>query len=50
MDYKTDKDGADGLSAKYAGQLAAYERAWRKFVAEQVTSALVSTRTKEVQG
>ena len=45
VDYKTDRDGAAGLPAKYAEQIAAYEAAWRKFVTETVTSVLVSTRT-----
>ena len=44
VDYKTDRDGAAGLPAKYAEQIAAYEGAWRKFVPEKVTSVLVSTR------
>ena len=45
VDYKTDRDGAAGLPAKYAEQIEAYEAAWRRFVAEKVTSVLVSTRT-----
>lgn len=45
VDYKTDRDGEAGLSAKYAGQVAAYIRAWRRFVPEDVTAVLVSTRT-----
>ena len=45
VDYKTDRDGdAAGLSAKYAGQIADYERAWRRFVPENVASVLVSTQ------
>ncbi len=44
VDYKTDRDGAASLPAKYAEQIAAYEAAWRKFVPEEVTSVLVSTR------
>jgi ATP-dependent exoDNAse (exonuclease V) beta subunit len=43
LDYKTDRDSA-GLSVKYAGQIAEYERAWRRFVRETVTSVVVSTR------
>jgi ATP-dependent exoDNAse (exonuclease V) beta subunit len=43
VDYKTDRDAA-ALPAKYAGQIAEYERAWRRFVTEAVTSVLVSTR------
>jgi ATP-dependent helicase/nuclease subunit A len=47
VDYKTDRDGeASGLSAKYAGQIADYERAWRRFVPETVASVLVSTRVE----
>ncbi|MBP7777867.1 MAG: UvrD-helicase domain-containing protein [Acidobacteria bacterium] len=46
VDYKTDRDGADSLPAKYAEQIAQYEAAWRTFVPEQVTSVLVSTRTE----
>ena len=45
VDYKTDRDGAESLPAKYAEQIAQYEAAWRTFVPEQVTSVLVSTRT-----
>ena len=45
VDYKTDSGvEAAGLSAKYAGQVATYERAWRRFVPEAVTSLLISTR------
>jgi ATP-dependent helicase/nuclease subunit A len=47
VDYKTDRDGERGLSAKYAGQIAEYERAWQKFVPESVSATLVATRTKE---
>ena len=48
VDYKTDRDGeAAGLSAKYAGQIADYERAWRRFVPETVASVLVSTRVED---
>ena len=36
-----------GLSAKYAGQIADYERAWRRFVPETVASVLVSTRVED---
>jgi ATP-dependent exoDNAse (exonuclease V) beta subunit len=43
VDYKTDRDAA-ALPVKYAGQIAEYERAWRRFVPENVTSVLVSTR------
>jgi ATP-dependent helicase/nuclease subunit A len=46
VDYKTDRDPA-GLPAKYAGQIAEYERAWRRFVPETVTSVLVSTRVED---
>jgi len=46
VDYKTDRDGAGGLSAKHAGQIAEYERAWRRFVPETVRSVLVSTRVE----
>jgi ATP-dependent helicase/nuclease subunit A len=46
VDYKTDRDGAEGLSAKYAGQIAEYERAWRRFVPDTVVSMLVSTRVE----
>lgn len=45
VDYKTDRDSAAGSLAKYAGQIAEYERAWRRFVSENVTAVLVSTRT-----
>jgi ATP-dependent helicase/nuclease subunit A len=45
VDYKTDRDGAAGLDAKYAGQVAEYARAWQAFVSERVTSALISTRS-----
>ena len=44
VDYKTDRDGEANLSAKYAGQTGEYERAWRRFVPENVASVLVSTR------
>jgi ATP-dependent helicase/nuclease subunit A len=48
VDYKTDRDGeAAGLSEKYAGQIADYERAWRRFVPEAVSSMLVSTRVDD---
>jgi ATP-dependent helicase/nuclease subunit A len=43
VDYKTDRDPAN-LPAKYAGQIDEYERAWRRFAPESVTSAIVSTR------
>ena len=43
VDYKTDREAA-AVAAKYAGQIAEYERAWRRFVTEAVTSVLVSTR------
>ena len=46
VDYKTDRDGAGSLSAKYAGQIAEYERAWRRFVPDHVSSVLVSTRAE----
>lgn len=46
VDYKTDRDGAASLDAKYAGQVAEYARAWQGFVAETVTAELVSTRVK----
>ena len=46
VDYKTDRDGAGGLPAKYAGQIAEYERAWRRFTPDRVASELVSTRTR----
>ncbi|MEP7310497.1 MAG: UvrD-helicase domain-containing protein [Acidobacteriota bacterium] len=46
VDYKTDRDGVGALSTKYAGQIAEYERAWRKFVAENVSAVLVSTRAE----
>ena len=46
VDYKTDRDAA-ALPAKYAGQIANYERAWRVFVPETVASVLVSTRVQE---
>jgi ATP-dependent exoDNAse (exonuclease V) beta subunit len=46
VDYKTDRDAAV-LPAKYAGQIAEYERAWRRFVPETVASVLVSTRVEE---
>jgi ATP-dependent helicase/nuclease subunit A len=46
VDYKTDRDGGGELLAKHAGQIAEYERAWRRFVPENVTAVLVSTRTK----
>jgi ATP-dependent exoDNAse (exonuclease V) beta subunit len=46
VDYKTDRDGVGGLSATYAGQIAEYERAWRRFVPETVASVLVSTRVE----
>ena len=45
VDYKTDVDGVDSLPVKYAGQVAAYERAWRRFVPGHVSSRLASTRT-----
>jgi ATP-dependent helicase/nuclease subunit A len=44
VDYKTDIEGVETLLSKYEGQVAAYERAWRRFVPEAVTSTLVSTR------
>jgi ATP-dependent exoDNAse (exonuclease V) beta subunit len=48
VDYKTDRDGdAAALSAKYAGQIADYERAWRRFVPETVAAVLVSTRVED---
>jgi ATP-dependent helicase/nuclease subunit A len=43
VDYKTDRD-ASALPTKYASQIAEYERAWRKFVSETVSSVLISTR------
>ena len=46
VDYKTDRDGAEALPAKYSEQIAEYEGAWRKFVPEKVTSVLVSTRVE----
>jgi ATP-dependent exoDNAse (exonuclease V) beta subunit len=46
VDYKTDRDAAT-LSVKYAGQITDYERAWRRFVPENVESALVSTRRED---
>jgi ATP-dependent helicase/nuclease subunit A len=46
VDYKTDRDPA-AVSAKYAGQIAEYERAWRQFVPESVASVLVSTRRED---
>ena len=49
VDYKTDRDGV-GLPAKYAGQIAEYERAWRRFAPESVTSVLVSTRARSAGG
>jgi ATP-dependent exoDNAse (exonuclease V) beta subunit len=45
VDYKTDRDGAESLDAKYAGQVAKYASAWKTFVPEAVTPALVSTRS-----
>ena len=45
VDYKTDRNGAAGLPAKYGEQIAEYEAAWQRFVAEKVTAVLVSTRT-----
>jgi ATP-dependent helicase/nuclease subunit A len=45
VDYKTDRDAA-ALPAKYSGQIAGYERAWRAFVSETVASELVSTRVQ----
>ena len=48
VDYKTDRDaGAETLSAKYAGQIADYERAWKRFVPENVASVLISARVKD---
>jgi ATP-dependent helicase/nuclease subunit A len=45
VDYKTDGDGdAAALSAKHAGQIEHYERAWRRFVPETVAAVLVSAR------
>jgi ATP-dependent exoDNAse (exonuclease V) beta subunit len=46
VDYKTDTGGVGSLSEKYAAQIAAYERAWRRLVPETVTSVLVSTRVE----
>ena len=43
VDYKTDRDAA-ALPAKYSGQIASYERAWRVFVPETIALVLVSTR------
>ena len=43
VDYKTDRDAAV-LFAKYAAQIAEYERAWRRFVPETVASTIVTTR------
>jgi ATP-dependent helicase/nuclease subunit A len=48
VDYKTDRDGAGALSTKYAGQIGEYERAWRKFVPDNVSAVLVSTRANVV--
>ena len=49
VDYKTDRDGAGGLSVKYAGQVAEYEQAWQKFVPEEgVSSVLISTRFEKL--
>jgi ATP-dependent helicase/nuclease subunit A len=44
VDYKTDRDGAAGLDAKYARQVAEYARAWQSFVVEKVAAELVWTR------
>ena len=49
VDYKTDRDAA-ALPVKYAGQIAEYERAWRRFVPEPVTAVLVSTRASNAGG
>jgi ATP-dependent exoDNAse (exonuclease V) beta subunit len=43
LDYKTDLEG-DALPSKYAGQIAEYERAWRRFVAGEVATVLLSAR------
>jgi ATP-dependent helicase/nuclease subunit A len=44
VDYKTDRDGAASLDAKYAGQVAEYARAWQEFAPEPVATELVSAR------
>ena len=49
VDYKTDRDAA-ALPVEYAGQIAEYERAWRRFVPEPVTAVLVSTRASNAGG
>ena len=46
VDYKTDVDATPAiLQARYGAQLAAYVKAWRKFVESDVSSALVDART-----
>jgi ATP-dependent helicase/nuclease subunit A len=46
IDYKTDTDGGRvELQSRYSGQIAAYERAWRRFDRQGVTSVVVSTRS-----
>ena len=49
VDYKTDRDAA-AMPVKCAGQIAEYERAWRRFVPEPVTAVLVSTRARHAGG
>jgi len=45
VDYKTDLDATPAiLQARYGAQLAAYVKAWRKFVDSDVSSALVDAR------
>jgi ATP-dependent helicase/nuclease subunit A len=47
VDYKTDREGADGTSALeelYAAQIRAYERAWRRVSKGEVVPEIVSAR------
>lgn len=47
VDYKTDADGATvDLSARYAAQISAYERAWKKIAGGDVASRIVWARGK----
>ena len=48
VDYKTDVGAkSDDLAAKYAGQLRAYESAWRAATGAKTDAKLVSTRRGE---
>ena len=52
VDYKTDRPGAEGAPAledKYAAQLQAYERAWRRVSGAEVAPIIVSARRSRAE-